>query len=324
MGGPFKDQNSLLDLNDDNDIDYSSFHSLDSYNINNTNDIQLNDSFSYDRNLNINPMVPSFIQNQETEIAVRVAFPQNNNNNFNNLDIINDDKTSEVIEDIGRYVIVKKEEKKIKNKKRIFNILKITRIRGRRSNAYKALHENAKFEHSKMRDDNIVRKCKIDFTNKVLDFVNKIYEKYCETLQKNSIRGAHWLQKIAGKSKTFNTIEENLNWLNIKLKDYLSSQVSTKNKHFEIGHNAKEIKKVIESGEMPILIKVLNMDIKTLLKKYASNEIYIEYGIPLETINVKFNEENAKDDEEKNYIKQIKHVAMNFKSIFKNKNSRRK
>ena len=24
-----------------------------------------------------------------------------------------------------------------------------------------------------MRDDNIVRKCKIDFTNKVLDFVNK-------------------------------------------------------------------------------------------------------------------------------------------------------
>ncbi len=75
---------------------------------------------------------------------------------------------------------------------------------------------------------------------------------------------------------------------------------------------------------MPILIKVLNMDIKTLLKKYASNEIYIEYGIPLETINVKFNEENAKDDEEKNYIKQIKHVAMNFKSIFKNKNSRKK
>jgi hypothetical protein len=109
MGGPFKDQNSLLDLNDDNDIDISSFHSLDSYNINNTNDIQLNDSFSYYRNLNINPMVPSFIQNQETEIAVRVAFPQNNNNNFNNLDIINDDKTSE---DIGRYVIVKKEEKK--------------------------------------------------------------------------------------------------------------------------------------------------------------------------------------------------------------------
>ena len=144
MGGPFKDQNSLLDLNDDNDIDISSFHSLDSYNINNTNDIQLNDSFSYYRNLNINPMVPSFIQNQETEIAVRVAFPQNNNNNFNNLDIINDDKTSEVIEDIGRYVIVKKEEKKIKNKKRIFNILKITRIRGRRSNAYKALYENVK------------------------------------------------------------------------------------------------------------------------------------------------------------------------------------
>ena len=46
MGGPFKDQNSLLDLNDDNDIDISSFHSLDSYNINNTNDIQLNDCFS--------------------------------------------------------------------------------------------------------------------------------------------------------------------------------------------------------------------------------------------------------------------------------------
>ncbi len=109
MGGPFKDQNNLLDLNDDNDIDISSFHSLDSYNINNTNDIQLNDAFSYDRNLNINPMVPSFIQNKETENAVRVVFPQNNNNNFNNSDTINDD---EISEDIGRYVIVKKEEKK--------------------------------------------------------------------------------------------------------------------------------------------------------------------------------------------------------------------
>ena len=153
--------------------------------------------------------------------------------------------------------------------------------------------------------------------------MNIIYEKEYQKLHKNSPK-THWLQKISGKSKIFIRKDENLKWLNIKLKDYLSSQVSTKNKHFEIGHNAKEIKKVLDEGKMEDLIKILNTDIKTLLKQYATKEEIIKYdGVLFPYIEEKFKEENAKDEEEKECIKRIKEVAENFESTFKGKKDRK-
>ena len=111
----------------------------------------------------------------------------------------------------------------------------------------------------------------------------------------------------------------------MKLKDYLSSQVSTKNKHFEIGHNAKEIKKVLDEGKMGELIKILNTDIGTLLKQYATKEEIVKYdGVSFPFLEEKFKEENAKDDEEKEYIQKVKRIAVNFWSIFNDKSDRKK
>ena len=54
------------------------------------------------------------------------------------------------------------------------------------------------------------------------------------------------------------------------VKDYLSSDVLTKNKNYEIGHNAKEIKKVCDEGKMGELI-VLKTDYN---EEYEEDEKY--------------------------------------------------
>ena len=307
-------QDSLLDR--DYDQEELSFSSLNSINIQNTYNSFLSEGNSINnRNDTYN------ISNLEKGNEVINIF------NPNDIKEINDEPN----EDYKRFYIVKKEKKEEKeeknikrNKKAIFYIFKKDGIKGRRSNAYKEKHKFVKYEHSKIRDDNVIRKVKTHFTNDILEYVNIIYGNEYQKLHKNSPK-THWLQKISRQSKTFIRKEENLKWLNMKLKDYLSSQVSTKNKHFEIGHNAKEIKKVLDEGKMGELIKILNTDIGTLLKQYATKEEIVKYdGVSFPFLEEKFKEENAKDEEEKEYIQKVKRIAVNFWSIFNDKSDRKK
>ena len=307
-------QDSLLDR--DYDQEELSFSSLNLINRQNTYNSFLSEGNSINnRNDTYN------ISNLQTGNEVRNVFYPND------IKEINDEPS----EDDKRFYIVKKEKKEKKeeknikrNKKAIFYIFKKDGIRGRRSNAYKEKHKFVKYEHSKIRDDNVIRKVKTHFTNDILEYVNIIYGNEYQKLHKNSPK-THWLQKISRQSKTFIRKDENLKWLNMKLKDYLSSQVSTKNKHFEIGHNAKEIKKVLDEGKMGELINILNTDIGTLLKQYATKEEIVQYdGVSFPCLEEKFKEENAKDDEEKEYIQKVKRIAVNFWSIFNDKSDRKK
>ena len=316
-GQTYVDQNILLGRDFVQD-DENTISSVNSYNNQN-----ISIPFISVRNSNFNPSQTFFIpnqENQETDKAYEDIFCQND------YDIINIDK-DDIISPFEKLpkkkpdVIINVPVKKKKEK--IFKIIKVTRKRGRRSNAYKAKHKNVRYEHGKTRDDNVIRKLKVSFTNKILEYVNIIYENEYRKLHTKSPK-THWLQKLSGKSKTFIRKDENLKWLNMKLKDYLSSKVSTKNKHFEIGHNAKEIKKVLDEEKMEDLINILNTDIKTLLKQYATKEEIIKYdGVSFPYIEEDFKEENAKDEEEKECIKRIKEVAEKFESIFNGKKDRK-
>lgn len=306
MDGTYKRLNSLLDQ--DCDQDESSIFSLKSH-----NDIQ-NISYRFSSELNlISPQI-SFAdrQNRETEREIgNIFYPAND---YNIIDVIDD----------NRHIFI--EPKKEIAKKRIFKIIKISKKRGRRSNSYKEKHKEVKYVHDKTSNDNIIRKIKTYFTKALLEFVNFIYEKEYQRIFKDLKKvKTPWLQKLSRDVIKPISIDENLKWLNMKVKDFLSSQVSTKNKHYEIGYNAKKIKKVLDEGKMTELIDILNKDIIFFLEIYATkNGENNSYSAPFTKIDEDFNEEKAEDEEEKEYIKTIKDVAKNFKEIYKNKTTRRK
>ena len=316
MGGPSKNQSSSIDS--DYDQDDSSIPLLNKYNYNipyiyyeflSYNNLNINQSLSYNR------------QNQETENAIKNIILSNNNDNSDE-DTIEDDnlyfhKNFEKINEEEEIIPSQKLEEKI------FNIIKLSKKRGRRSNSYKEKHKDVKYVHDKTSNDNITRKIKIRLTNSLLDFVNKVYTKKYKELHKDSKEiqnSKKWLYDISEKSKTTISRDENLNWLDMTVKDYLSSDVSTKNKNYEIGHNAKEIKKVCDEGKMVELIEILNMKIREVLNHYVTNGI-VRLDVSLVTLRIDFNKEYENDEK---YFLQIKEVANNFETNFLKKKTRRK
>ena len=310
MGGPKIIQTSQIESESDYEQDeFSSFPS-------NSNDVQnVNNKFQLHINLNMTPIPSRNNGFQETDEMLNIFRPKTN---VNDEDQITDNKLyfNETIN---------------KKKKIYFYIKKRNNKRGRLSNAYKENHKYIKPEHDRSRNDNIIRKLKTSFTTEILKFVNLIYVKEYQELHKDSKKpqmnkGFTWLKKISKASITKIRKEENLKWLNMKLKDYLSSEVSRKNKQFKVGHNAKEIQKIIQEGQMEILCGILNMDIRTLFNIYATDEIFEIEELRLKLLTLKdiFNEEKAKNEEDIDYFSEVQHVAKNFEQIFEGKNERKK
>lgn len=310
MGGPKIIQTSQIESESDYEQDeFSSFSS-------NSNDVQnFNNKFQLDINLTMTPIPSRNNGFQETDDMLNIFRPKTN---VNDEDQITDNKLY-FNENIN------------KKKKIYFYIKKRSNKRGRLSNAYKENHKYIKPDHDRSRNDNIIRKLKTSFTTEILKFVNLIYVKEYQELHKDSKKpqmnkGFTWLKKISKASITKIRKEENLKWLNMKLKDYLSSEVSRKNKQFKVGHNAKEIQKIIQEGQMEILCGILNMDIRTLFNIYATDEIFEIEELRLKLLTLKdiFNEEKAKNEEDIDYISEVQHVAKNFEQIFKDKKKRKK
>ena len=288
MGGPYKNQNALLDYDYEQDEDDASFP----FSNNDDNNQNLSDNF--DSDLNISQDLSYNRQNQEIEKAVINNFSSNNNYS---------DEDS--VESENLYLIGGVEEaidvngitnKKIKEK--IFKIIKITNKRGRCSNSYKEEHKDVEFVHGKTSDDNITRKLKISMSNSLLDFVNQIYAKEYQEINKFS-KNEKWLKPISLKSKIPISIDENLKWLDMKVKDYLSSDVSMK-----IG-----------------VCQILNMEIREVLNYYATDSELKISDISFVTLKTDFKDFNESD---KSYFSKIQNIAKNFESDFSGKKRRRK
>ena len=234
---------------------------------------------------------------------------------------------------------IKKEEKKEEEKKeevdnktkikKYFNIDKIPKERknGRMSKEDKEKYKSFVPKHNKNTPDNVFRKIKTSVTSSILDFVNQIYKFEFEMLHPGKWKEC-WLKKIARSEIKKINKEYILKWLDMKLKDYLSSQESIKNKGFQLGYNAKAIKKIFDEGKMVNLIKILNLDMRTVLKMYVCDdddtlcelcELSInETHISFRKLQTDFNGEEESD------IEIIRKQAEEFEELFKKKRKRTK
>ena len=204
-----------------------------------------------------------------------------------------------------------------KNRK-IFKIIKINKKIGRiKSNS------TLKGFHNKLSQDNIIRKIKGRFLEKLRLYINTEYRKYFFKKNKNSAKIINWLKKINPKVSRKIKKEENLKWFKSKIYEIFSENVSLRYSLYSPNSNKKKIERLISVNEAKNVIDILNTDIETFYDKYINDEKIEGFKTlkndieELKTYMEKTNQEKIKE-----YLSKYEYTAKNLKKIFRQKNSR--
>ena len=204
-----------------------------------------------------------------------------------------------------------------KNRK-IFKIIKINKKIGRiKSNS------TLKGVHNKLSQDNIIRKIKGRFLEKLRLYINTEYRKYFFKKNKNSAKIINWLKKINPKVSRKIKKEENLKWFQSKIYEIFSENVSLRYSLYSPNSNKKKIERLISVNEAKNVIDILNTDIETFYDKYINDEKIEGFKTlkndieELKTYMEKTNQEKIKE-----YLSKYEYTAKNLKKIFRQKNSR--
>jgi hypothetical protein len=256
-----------------------------------------------------------------------------------------DTETDNIFKDPRYFIQVSK-----KIKKQIFIIIK----KGKNGRT-KKLNKNEKFsyyssyrQHNKLSPDNIIRKLKRYFTHSLIDFVNKLYElelndwELAQKVKEKKVRPKYdkWLQIINSQIVTKIAKNENLNWFDTKIKDYLSSEISPKCKNYNKNYNKEQIDKLFQENRLKDLTKFLQeTNVRFMFEIYAKDSDFGTRigGWYLKFLTLKndikqmmnedindFNDNLETNSEIEKYSTKIRDIAINLEDIFKNKRQRRK
>ena len=185
-------------------------------------------------------------------------------------------------------------------KEKIFKITRKNKKIGR-------LKKNSIFEaiHTKFTEDNIIRKFKAKLIERCRRYINKL--NFINHNKKVLI------QKISPDLGKKIIREENLKFLEMKLKDVFSENVSSKCKLYKPYYNRIEINKLYEKNKDKEVIFILNKTIREMINYYLGNYQLPGFGTIDEDLN----------NLETEYKKEYRRVAENFEDIFHKKHSRR-
>lgn len=295
---------------------------------NNSNDSILIDS-NFDISLNSN------IQCEENNIFNNIEqFPLFNLNFINNeVPLILEDNTNSVKSKENKIInqdnstLLNSDSKQFKNinlktfkyrKERVFKIIKDNnKTKGR-------IKKNSKYIgiHNKFSQDNIIRKIKGRFHEKCRIYINSEYKKYLRN-NEHTIKVNNLLQRINPKVSRKIQRDENLKWLDSKLYEVFSENVSEKCSLYEFDYNKKEIEKLYKENKATNVINILNKSVKYMFDAFIQN-----LNIPgFDTLNDDINELEEKmkkenEDDIKKYLREYRITAQNLESIFIHKNSR--
>ena len=204
-----------------------------------------------------------------------------------------------------------------KNRK-IFKIVKVNKKIGR-------IKKNSilKGIHNELSEDNIIRKIKGRFQEKLRLYINNEYKIYLlnKTFQKKKIN--NWLKKINPKISRKIKKEENLMWFETKIFEIFSENVSSKYSEYSPDLNKKKIERLISLNEAKNVIDILFNDIETFYIKYINDEKIEGFKTLKDDIEeLKTHMENENKENIKEYLTKYKYIAQNMKKIFIQKNAR--
>ena len=213
-----------------------------------------------------------------------------------NKDLLSFEKTKDISIEIPN-----EEKSKFISKKRYFNV-DLRKKTGRKPTSSKK-----RSIHTKYCYDNILRKIKVKFFNKLIKNINKIILKKYGTKIKILI-------PLKGDISQNNSIKFNRILLNTKLKDIFSNfEISRKYKLYEQSYNRKVIQKIYEEN-IQELIEILEVTFLEAFNYFKGlNEMHILNG--MEKIYTVIEEIRVKEKNE-DYIDEFRKVAMNFENYY--------
>jgi hypothetical protein len=178
-------------------------------------------------------------------------------------------------------------------------------------------------KHNKFSEDNIIRKFKGRFQEKLRIYINYEYKKYLLNQNQEVKKMKDLIQRITPKISRIIKKKDNLEWLKKKLYQVFSENVSDKCTLYNREYNKHEINKIFKENKATNVINILNKSIGEMLYKFVNNikvdglETLDDDMISLKEKLIKENEDNINE-----YLQKYKNIAMNFEQIFINKSER--
>ena len=294
--------------------------------------MQLNPQDSF-KSLSINQTLIPYIKLSEISLTKRKTYFYNQYDQTNK-DIIEEDAIKEnfplvhVYDDINTDTVTDHQLYEITNtiditpkvtncsipkvhkvKKDIFYFKKINKYIGRRK------HNNSRFysveaNHNKFKEDNIVNKIKIYFTNSMMVYINKKYNEFA------GMESKKLLAKIQPNFTKVWTKKDNQEYLSKTIKDIFATRLSNKCKRYHKNYNKEQIENIIKKNEAKEVINIFNTTVKDMYEIYIG-EIKKIPEFHLENDLVKIEKRNGDE-----YTKEYKKIALNLLDIF-NKRGRK-
>ena len=203
---------------------------------------------------------------------------------------------------------------KEREKSKIFNIKKVIKLGRIKKNSSKI------GKHDKYSQDNIIRRFKFQFTKSMLNYINKYIN-----INRPKNKKKRKIQKLSSLTIKLISKEDNINWLNSKLRYIFSQKISTKLVGLNSDYNKKLIEKIYGQNKMKNLIAFLEQNIGIVYKEYISEEVsqkdifkgMRKINADLERIKIKYNYDN-------HYINEVRRTAVNLEQIFSEKKEKYK
>ena len=206
--------------------------------------------------------------------------------------------------------IVNKSFKKIKGS--IFNIEKVIKLGRIKKNS------NKKGKHDKYHKDNIIRRFKVFIMKNIYTYINNSFN--INNVDNNIYKKINILKKISSFNTKSSSKKDNIAWLNSKIKDIFSENLTSKIVSFDSDYNKKLINKIYLEGKEKKVIYILDKTIKEIWIAYINDDKNNDF-MGFETIKHDIKKLRAMGETEY-YIRLYVKMANNFENIFNSINPR--
>ena len=125
-------------------------------------------------------------------------------------------------------------------------------------------------KHNKNSLDNIATKIKAHFVKKTLKYVNK---KFNEFLLRNNRKKKTLLMNIKPDSYKKFSKKANQNFINLKIHQLFSADLTNRIREFPKYYNRTQIKSLFKKNEATEVIEIMNSSVKEMYEIYSSNKI---------------------------------------------------
>ena len=193
--------------------------------------------------------------------------------------------------------------------------------KGRKILGKKRKESNMKRKHNKFSDDNLRRKIKYIIISNLIKFINKkIYELYDGDLGEGML--IKKLLTLNHEQIANAIIDYNIKFLDKKIRDIFSENISTSYTNYPKEHNKNLIKKLIEEKDINIktyFVNLFDLTFLQCLKHFRKSENIKELNgfIDYDELIKQFNKE-------KDYKECLEYYIQNYEGIIMGKKSRKR